>query len=100
MEQYTGFSANASLVLIAEWTKSNYIWDELAAKVHISQKTIKHSPHEKLKDLLINMWAAGATKPRSSAWPGNWKRRSPGRIGYRRGIDLKDLTCFTRSVIN
>ncbi len=59
MEQYTGFSANASLVLIAEWTKSNYIWDELAAKVHISQKTIKHSPHEKLKDLLINMWAGG-----------------------------------------
>ena len=59
MEQYTGFSAHASLALIAEWTKSNCIWEELSAQVHIRQKTIKHSPCEKLKDLLINMWAGG-----------------------------------------
>ena len=59
MEQYTGFSANASLALIAEWTNSNHIWAELTARVHIHQKTIRHSPHDKLKDLLINMWAGG-----------------------------------------
>lgn len=59
MEQYTGFSSHASLVLIAEWTKSKCIWEELAAKVHIRQKTIQHSPCDKLKDLLINMWAGG-----------------------------------------
>lgn len=59
MEQYTGFSANASLALIAEWTKSNRIWEELAGQVDICQKTIKHSPCDKLKDLLINMWAGG-----------------------------------------
>src|SRR3972149_7014792 len=59
MEQYTGFSAHASLALIAEWTKSNYIWEELTARVHIHQKTIRHSPNDKLKDLLINMWAGG-----------------------------------------
>lgn len=59
MEQYTGFSAHASLALIAEWTKSNCIWEELSAQVHIRQKTIKHSPCEKLKDLLINLWAGG-----------------------------------------
>jgi len=59
MEQYTGFSAHASLALIAEWTNSNHIWEELTARVHICQKTIRHSPSNKLKDLLINMWAGG-----------------------------------------
>ena len=59
MEQYTGFSAHASLALIAEWTKSNGIWEELTAQVHIQQKTVKHSPSDKLKDLLINIWAGG-----------------------------------------
>jgi len=59
MEQYTGFSAHASLALIAEWTKTNCLWEELAAQVHIHQKTIRHSPCDKLKDLLINIWAGG-----------------------------------------
>ena len=59
MTEYTGFSANASLALIAEWTKSNQIWEALTAQVRIRQKTIKHSPSEKLKDLLVNIWAGG-----------------------------------------
>jgi hypothetical protein len=59
MEQYTGFSANASLVLIAEWTNSTHIWEDLANGVHIHQKMIRDSPSDKLKDLLINMWAGG-----------------------------------------
>jgi hypothetical protein len=59
MEQYTGFSAHASLALIAEWTNVNQLWEELTSRVHIHQKTIKHSPSEKLKDLLINIWAGG-----------------------------------------
>jgi len=59
MEQYTGFSAHASLALIAKWTSANQLWEELTARVHIHQKTIKHSPNDKLKDLLINLWAGG-----------------------------------------
>ena len=60
MEQYTtGYSANASLALIAAWTKSKHIWEDLAVHVHIRQKTIKHSPCDKLKDMLINIWAGG-----------------------------------------
>ena len=60
MEKYTtGYSPNASLAMIAEWTKSKGIWEKLAAAVHIHQKTIRHSPHDKLKDLLINIWAGG-----------------------------------------
>jgi hypothetical protein len=59
MEQYTGYSGHASLILIAEWTKSRHIWERLSESVQIHQKTIKHSPCEKLKDLLVNLWAGG-----------------------------------------
>jgi hypothetical protein len=60
MEQYTRFSEHASLALIAEWTKSSHLWEDMSASVHIHQKTVKHSPSDKLKDLLINIWAGGA----------------------------------------
>jgi hypothetical protein len=59
MEQYTRFSEHASLVLIAEWTQTNHIWEEMKSCVHIRQKTVMHSPSDKLKDLLINIWAGG-----------------------------------------
>lgn len=59
MEQYPRFSGHASLILIAEWTKTNHIWEEMTRCVHIRQKTVKHSPSDKLKDLLINIWAGG-----------------------------------------
>lgn len=59
MEQYTRFSEHASLALIAEWTKSNHIWEEMQVRVHIRQKTVKHSPSDKLRDVLINIWAGG-----------------------------------------
>jgi hypothetical protein len=59
MEQYTRFSEHASLAFIAECTKTNHLWEELQARVHIRQKTIKHRPCDKLKDLLINIWAGG-----------------------------------------
>jgi len=60
MEQYTtGYSANASLALIAAWTNANGLWEKLAAGVHIQQKVVTHTPQDKLKDLLINIWAGG-----------------------------------------
>ena len=60
MEKYTtGYSPNASLALIAEWTKTKDIWKKLEAGIHIHQKTVRHSPHDKLKDLLIHIWAGG-----------------------------------------
>lgn len=59
MEQYTGYSANASLALVAEWTNANHIWEELEATVKIHQKTVKYSPSDKLQDLLVNIWAGG-----------------------------------------
>ena len=60
MNEYTtGFSAHASLVMIGQWTKEAGLWELLQEGVHIRQKVIRHTPHEKLKDLLINIWAGG-----------------------------------------
>jgi len=60
MKQYTtGFSPNASLALLGQWTQDKGIWKKLKAGLHIHQKVIKHTPHEKLQDLLINIWAGG-----------------------------------------
>jgi len=60
MEKYTtGYTSNASLVMIVEWTKAHGLWEKLADSVHIHQKTIVHSPPDKLKDLLIHIWAGG-----------------------------------------
>jgi hypothetical protein len=59
MEQYTGFSAHASLATIGLWMKDRNIWQMVEQEVKIKQKTIKHQPHEKLKDALINILAGG-----------------------------------------
>jgi hypothetical protein len=60
MEKYTtGFSPNASLAVIGQWTKEKGIWKKMEAGLHIQQKVRVHTPHEKLKDLLINIWAGG-----------------------------------------
>ena len=59
MEQYTGFSAHASLATVGLWMKDRNIWQMVEEEVKIKQKTIKHQPHEKLKDALINILAGG-----------------------------------------
>lgn len=59
MEQYTGFSAHASLAIIGLWMKEHGIWQEVEKHVTIKQKTIKHKPHEKLKDAFLNILAGG-----------------------------------------
>ena len=61
MEQYTtGFSPNASLAVIGQWMKDNGIWEKMKAGLHIHQKVRIHTPQDKLKDLMINIWAGGA----------------------------------------
>ena len=59
MEQYTGFSAHASLATVGEWMQEHHIWQKMEQQVNIKQKTIRHTPHEKLKDALINILAGG-----------------------------------------
>lgn len=59
MEQYTGFSAHASLATIGIWMKERHIWQMIEQQVVVKQKTIRHTPHEKLKDAFINILAGG-----------------------------------------
>ena len=59
MEQYTGFSAHASLATIGMWINEKAIWKKIEEQVKIKQKAIKHTPHEKLKEVFINILAGG-----------------------------------------
>lgn len=59
MEQYTGYSAHASLAMVGTWMKEHNLWQKLEQRVVIQQKTIRHTPHEKLKDAFINILAGG-----------------------------------------
>ncbi len=59
MEQYTGFSARASLATIGVWMQERNVWQKIEKQVTIRQKTIRHAPHEKLKDAFINILAGG-----------------------------------------
>ena len=59
MEKYTGFSGHASLASVGMWMKQKQIWEVIEECVKIEQKVIKHTPTEKMKDLLINILAGG-----------------------------------------
>ena len=59
MEQYTGFSAHASLATLGLWMQEKEIWKQVEEQVVIKQKTIKHTPQEKLKDVLVNILSGG-----------------------------------------
>jgi len=59
MPEYTGFSGHASLAAVGLWMQEKGIWKEVETEVQIKQKTIIHSPQEKLKDVLINMLSGG-----------------------------------------
>ena len=59
MEQYTGYSAHASLAMVGTWMKEHNLWQKIEQQVVIQQKTIRHTPHEKLKDAFINILAGG-----------------------------------------
>ena len=59
MEKYTGFSGHASLATVGMWMNENKIWDRIEECVKIRQKVIKHTPTDKMKDLLINILAGG-----------------------------------------
>jgi len=59
MEKYTGFSGHASLALVGAWMTDHQIREEVEARVKIKQKVIRHTPTDKLKDVLIHILAGG-----------------------------------------
>ena len=59
MEKYTGFSGHASLAIVGTWMNQNQIWKAIEERVKIKQKIIRHTPTDKMKDLLIHILAGG-----------------------------------------
>lgn len=59
MEKYTGFSGHASLASVGMWITENEVWNRIEECVKIKQKVVKHTPSDKMKDLLINILAGG-----------------------------------------
>jgi hypothetical protein len=59
MNKYTGYSSRASLGIVAKWIEKQKVWEKIETELKIKQKTIKHTPHDKLRDVFINMLAGG-----------------------------------------
>jgi len=59
MEHYTTLSVRGSLAVIGVLMRRWHIWDEVEGLVHIDQKTVIHTPLEKLLDAFINILAGG-----------------------------------------
>jgi len=60
MKDYTDHSARASLAAVGVWCKQNRLWESVRGGVRIAQKTIRHSPTDKLLDAMIGILAGGA----------------------------------------
>jgi hypothetical protein len=59
MGKYTTFSPRCSLVAVGMLVRRLGIWAVVEKSVHINQKTVKHTPLEKLLDAFINILAGG-----------------------------------------
>jgi hypothetical protein len=59
MKQYNPYSSRASLGAIGLYLRKQKIWDAVAAQVKIRQKTIRHSPMDKMCDAFMNILAGG-----------------------------------------
>lgn len=60
MVKYTDHSPRASLAAVGVWCREQRVWDSVRAQVRIAQKTIRHSPVDKLLDAMIGILAGGA----------------------------------------
>ena len=59
MENCIRNSPRASLAIIGICTQQMDIWGMIGQQVKIQQKTVKHTPLQKLQDAFINILAGG-----------------------------------------
>jgi hypothetical protein len=59
MDKYTTFSPRCSLAAVGLLMRQMGIWTVVERCVHVKQKTVKHTPLEKLLDAFINILAGG-----------------------------------------
>lgn len=59
MKQYSISTEQASMALLAQQMERMKIWETIGQMVHIQQKTVQHSPLEKLEDAFLNIISGG-----------------------------------------
>src|SRR5690348_8718459 len=59
MKQYSIVSEQASKAFLAQQMERMKIWETIGQMVHIQQKTVQHSPLEKLQDAFLNIISGG-----------------------------------------
>lgn len=59
MNNCISYSPRASLAIVGMNVQQMGIWDMIGQQVHIQQKTVIHSPLQKLQDAFINIMAGG-----------------------------------------
>ena len=59
MNKYTTFSPRCSMVAVGLLMRRLGLWSVVEKRVHIRQKTVRHTPVEKLLDAFINILAGG-----------------------------------------
>ncbi len=59
MNNCISYSPRASLAIVGMNVRQMGIWDMIGQQVNIQQKTIVHTPLQKLQDAFINMMAGG-----------------------------------------
>jgi hypothetical protein len=59
MKQFSIASEQASMAILAQQMKRMKIWETIGEMVHIQQKTVRHSPVQKLQDVFLNIISGG-----------------------------------------
>ena len=59
MKQFSITSEQASMAILAQQMQRMKIWETIGEAVHIQQKTVRHSPIEKLQDVFLNIISGG-----------------------------------------
>src|SRR5439155_7949003 len=59
MKQYSISTEQASMAILAQQMERMKIWETIGQMVHIQQKTVHHSPLEKLQDAFLNIISGG-----------------------------------------
>ena len=59
MNKSTRYTARASLAAVGKRIQKLGIWKQVSKQVQIKQKTLKHTPADKLLDALISILSGG-----------------------------------------
>lgn len=59
MKQFSTAYGQASMAVLAQQIQRMNIWEEIGQHLHIQQKTVQHTPLEKVQDVFLNIISGG-----------------------------------------